>query len=113
MNHLVFGSNTAAVADLGELIHSGQDGDAAEKAIADNRDKYAVIRRTLPGFEAYLRTVQQYDPNHRAVKKDEPESAPLEKAPVDEPEPASEEKAPVEQVTPESKPKGHKHHPKK
>jgi len=68
MNHLVFGSNSPAIADLGELIYNGQDGDEAEQAIADNRDKFAVVRRTLPGFESVLRVVQNYDPNHPAVK---------------------------------------------
>jgi hypothetical protein len=108
MNHLVFGSNSTAIADLGELIHSGQDGDAAEKAIADNREKFAVIRRTLPGFESFLRTVQQYDPNHPAVKAaaDEAATADAEtKAEEKAADAEGEKQAADPKVTPEPKKK--------
>jgi hypothetical protein len=104
MNHLVFGSNSPAIADLGELLYNGQDGDEAVKAIADNSDKFAVLRRTLPGFESVLRVVQNYDPNHPAVKKADPvstesvETPAIEETPVEQP--ASEP-----QVTPEPKQK--------
>jgi hypothetical protein len=105
MNHLVFGSNSSNVSDLGELLYSGQDGDEAEKVIADNRDKFAVIRRTLSGFEHMLRSVQQFDPNHPAVVA---AATDAEKSSSPEPETGEAAEAPAEaepEVTPEPKQK--------
>ena len=65
----VIGHKTPNRREIGEILYYGADADEANKAVADNAEKFPRIDQSLPGIEGFFRTVQHYDENHPAVAK--------------------------------------------
>jgi hypothetical protein len=78
----VIGHKTPNRREIGKILYYGDDADEANKAVAENADKFARIDISLQGIEAFFRTVQHYDPDHPSLKK-----KPVPPEPKPEPEP--------------------------
>jgi hypothetical protein len=87
---LVFGHKTPNRREVGELLYLGNDGDEAQKAIDENKDKFPRIDQSLHGIEGWFRTVQHYDENHPAVEQRDVASSSDEPASQSAPESSEE-----------------------
>lgn len=71
---LVRGCKTPNRREAGTILYAGEDGDEANKAIEENKDKYPRIEKSLAGIEQHFIAVQQYDAAHPAAQNESPAS---------------------------------------